>query len=230
MSTMPLYSDPKMENRNKYKRIANNVWWVVLAHGVIILIVGLFLLLQPALSVTLVAQIAGVYLIAINSISLMQWVLGMTRTRPSAQRALFFNVLGLMIGVIIALAPYIIAELLARFLFLFVGVGLVLYGIFHLIQASMARYVDNVSSRNFILGVVWVLVGLLVMIAPITATRIILVILGITAVGVGAALSYFSLYLRRLGNEIVRQIDVEVEREQIIIEQPPEVIPLRPES
>jgi uncharacterized membrane protein HdeD (DUF308 family) len=221
--------DPKAANREKYKLIASNIWWVVMAHGITIMVVGLFLLLQPSFSVSFIAQIAGIYLIVMNTLSIIQWVLGINRNNPHATRTLAINIAGVVIGVIIALVPYLIAELIARFLFLFVGIGLILYGVFYLAQASFARYVDADSSRQFMLGVLWLLVGFLVMIAPLAATRIIISILGIAAVGGGVALAYFSLYLRRLGREIVRQIDVEIEREQILIEPVPDVVPLRPD-
>jgi uncharacterized membrane protein HdeD (DUF308 family) len=220
--------DPKAANREKYKLIANNIWWIVMAHGITIMVVGLFLLLQPSFSVTFIAQIVGIYLIVMNTLSLIQWVLGMNRNRPNATRSLALNIVGVIIGVIVALVPYLIAELIARFLFLFVGIGLILYGVFYLMQASFARYVDADSSRHFLLGVLWLLVGFLVMIAPFAATRLIISILGIAAVGGGVALAYFSLYLRRLGREIVRQIDVEIAREQLVPEPAPEVVPLRP--
>ncbi|MCA9981995.1 MAG: DUF308 domain-containing protein [Anaerolineales bacterium] len=222
--------DPKVENRDKYKRIANNVWWIILTQGVVVLLVGLFILLEPAFSATFVAQIAGIYLIVTNTLSLLQWVLGITRHDANANRSLLVTVLGLIIGIVIALVPSVIAQLVAQFIFLFVGIGLVLYGVFHLIQASMSRYVDSDSSRNFILGIVWLIVGLLVMVAPIVTTRIILAVLGVAGVGAGAGFIYFAFYLRRLGREIVRQIDVEIEREamETELDRVPVSVPLRP--
>jgi len=173
------------------------VWWSFLLRGVFATALGLFALLWPALSASVLALAVGFYCIADGTAGLI------AALRASARgRYLLQPVGSLAIGAVLMFWPEgSLQVLLAAF-----GAWLVIVGGNQVLNARQFAAGDPVRSALMAIGAIVALLGLVLLLAPGGGLVVITWAIGFAALVVGAHLVFFALQLRRL------QRDTEVRR------------------
>ena len=147
----------------------------------------------------MLANFMGVYWLAAGVISL--------RWGASGERARGFSVLAGVIGVLAGLgmlgrnlSPYYVA---AEFFFSIVGMVILLTGLLHIFGGFKKRP-DQVRQRSwtsFLLGLFAVILGLMLIVSPLTRDIWVYLAAGIWALIGGAILIGEALHLRRLSRQ-----------------------------
>jgi uncharacterized membrane protein HdeD (DUF308 family) len=166
-----------------------SVWWSFLLRGVFATALGLFALLWPTLSVSVLALAVGFYLIADGTAGLI------AALRAGARdRALLQPVVSLAIGTVLVLWPEgSLQLLLAAF-----GAWLGVVGLNQVLNARQFAAGDPARTALLAIGAIVALLGLVLLLSPGGGLVLITWAIGLAALVVGAHLSFFALQLRRL--------------------------------
>jgi uncharacterized membrane protein HdeD (DUF308 family) len=174
-----------------------SVWWSFLLRGVFATALGLFALLWPELSVSVLALAVGFYLIADGTAGLIAALRAGARGRYLLQ-----PVVSLVVGAVLMFWPEgSLQVLLAAF-----GAWLVIIGVNQVLNARQFAAGDPVRSALMAIGAIVALLGLVLLLSPGGGLVVITWAIGFAALVVGAHLVFFALQLRRL------QPDTEVSR------------------
>jgi uncharacterized membrane protein HdeD (DUF308 family) len=166
-----------------------SVWWSFLLRGVFATALGLFALLWPTLSVSVLALAVGFYLIADGTAGLI------AALRAGARgRALLQPVVSLAIGTVLMLWP----EGSLQVLFAAFGAWLGIIGINQVLNARQFAAGDPARTALMAIGAIVALLGLVLLLSPGGGLVVITWAIGLAALVVGAHLTFFALQLRRL--------------------------------
>ena len=143
--------------------VAKN-WWLLLILGIVTLIVGIFLMFQPAEGTFVIAILLAIYLVVSGIISIVR---GFGHGVPGGVRALFFigGAIGLLLGLLMfrfaRRDPVELIELLG----IFVAVWFLFSGILQLIGAGSSK-----EGRGWAIfaGIVYLLAGFALLVYPWT--------------------------------------------------------------
>lgn len=144
--------------------------------GILMLIVGVVLLVWPGATLYSFCRVLGWCLLIGGAVSI---IMGITGTRSPAGTAggAVSAILGIVLishpGIVISILPFLIGLAVAG-----AGAGL-------LIRVIAGRSFGNLATMQIIGGVITLAVGLILMFHPITAVKLLMVILGIVLVYYG---------------------------------------------
>lgn len=134
-------------------------WWLLLLLGIVTLIVGVFLMLQPVVGTYVVAVLLALYLVISGIISIVR---GFGHGVPGGVRALLFigGAIGLLLGLLMfRFAPEEKIEILG----IFVAVWFLFSGILQLIGAGSTK---EGRGWGIFAGIVYLLAGFVLLINP----------------------------------------------------------------
>ena len=136
-------------------------WWIVLLRGIAAILFGLAAFLWPTLTLAMLVLIYGFYALADGIIALLAAATGRAKAIPTWW-LVAVGVLGVVTGAVTLLWPGITALVLA----LFIGVWAVAHGVLEIAAAFAARREIGVEWWLIAAGVLSVIFGVLVLIAP----------------------------------------------------------------
>lgn len=175
------------------RRMAEN-WWLFLLRGVLAILFGIAAIAWPGMTLLTLAIIFGVYAIIDGVMSLMAAVRG--DGRMPRWWLTVVGIAGVLAGLIAIFWPDITVLLLITFM----GAWFVIRGIFEIIGAfALRREIDN--EWTLVLGgVVSVLFGLIILIAPGGGALALAWLIGTIAIVGGIMFIGLALRLRRHHN------------------------------
>jgi uncharacterized membrane protein HdeD (DUF308 family) len=151
-------------------------WWIPVLRGIVLLVLGLLMLVQPLWSVTALVWIFGIFAILDGVVAIGQWF--GNRREPGAGWFLLSGLIGIAIGVVVVVWT---PETALVLFYLIAGWVLVL-GVLGII-ASVVLYRARDLGWYWVLtfGLVNVLFGLLLLTHPQESVQVVVVLLGLFA-------------------------------------------------
>ena len=151
-------------------------WWLPVLRGVVLLVLGLLMLVQPLWSVTALVWIFGIFALLDGIVTVIQWFAN--RKEPGAGWFLLSGLIGIAFGVVVVVWTPETAQIL---FYLIAGWVLVL-GILGII-ASVVLYRARDAGWTWVLtfGLVNFLFGLLLLTHPQESVTVVVVLLGLFA-------------------------------------------------
>ncbi|MFN2185776.1 MAG: DUF308 domain-containing protein [Anaerolineae bacterium] len=170
------------------------LWWLSLVRGAIALGLGLALLLAPSMGRPLLAQYMGMYWMASGLLSIVWGVRGARFTRLW----LLAGSVGLIGGLAIVLRALYAPPMDVGLVVTLFGIVAVLTGLLHMAGGYRVRqeYGPRWSRGSFLLGLVQLVLGLLVLLAPGKVPRIVILLAVAWALIGGLGLIRDALQLR----------------------------------
>jgi uncharacterized membrane protein HdeD (DUF308 family) len=173
------------------------IWWLPVLRGVVLLLLGMLMLVQPLWSVTALVWIFGIFAILDGLIAIAQWFAN--RKEPGSGWFLLSGVIGLALGVIVV----VWTPETAQILFYLIAGWVLILGILGII-AAVVLY----RARDF--GWYWVLTfglinflfGLLLLTHPQTVVKVIVVLLGLFAFVGGVVLIVSGFATKHMAKEL----------------------------
>lgn len=134
-------------------------WWMLLVLGIVSLVVGIILLLQPAGSTYVIAVVLAIYLVISGIISIVR-AFGKGLTGGMRALLIIGGAIGLLLGLLMfRLAPQEKIDLLG----IFVGVWFLFSGI---LQLASGASVKEGRGWAIFAGIVYILAGIVLLIEP----------------------------------------------------------------
>ena len=171
-------------------------WWVVLVEGIIALVIGLYVLVQPQQADTWLAQLIGAYVLVNSGLAIYA---GFSGSGPPAEQPFRLVVGGIaLITGLLALTAPLSSTIDTSASFTILGIGLLLAGVIDLASLFIGR--GNLATRlwRVLASGLHVLLGILLLYLSHTGTTAnALLLLGIVGVVVGALLVIYAVRLYR---------------------------------
>jgi uncharacterized membrane protein HdeD (DUF308 family) len=179
--------------------VLRRIWWLPVLRGVVLLVLGLFMLVQPLGTVKALVWVFGVFAIIDGLIAIAQW-LG-NRKEPGAGWWLISGVVGIAFGVI----AVVWTGPTAQVIFYLITLWVLVIGVLGII-ASVVLYRSRDIGWYWVLtfGLIAFLFGLLLLMNPQTSVSIIVVLLGLFAFVGGVVLVVSGFATKQLANELDR--------------------------
>lgn len=179
--------------------VLRRIWWLPVLRGVVLLVLGLFMLVQPLGTVKALVWVFGVFAIIDGLIAIAQW-LG-NRKEPGAGWWLISGVVGIAFGVI----AVVWTGPTAQVIFYLITLWVLVIGVLGII-ASVVLYRSRDIGWYWVLtfGLIAFLFGLLLLMNPQTSVSIIVVLLGLFAFVGGVVLVVSGFATKQLANDLDR--------------------------
>src|ERR1043166_7737302 len=153
-TSMPLSDRPMLHALAK-------CWWALLLRGIAAIVFGILAFVWPGLTLVTLVLLYGAFALVDGVISLIAAFTGSAKPVPTW----WLVVVGLL-GIAAGIATFVMPGITAIVLILFIGAWALVHGIFEIIGAiQLRKEIDN-EWMLILSGVVSVLFGLIVLIAP----------------------------------------------------------------
>jgi len=170
-------------------------WWVVLIRGVLLIALGLYAVISPGMTLVTFSYVLGAFLAADGVLSILLAIFAPVRSRVwKAVR----GVIVLLIGLAIMASPALFGAIAALTLIYIIAAGLIIGGVLDIVIAIRERKAIEGEGWIVLNGVLTVVLGLALTLAPLFAAAALIVMAGIVAIVVGIGAVAMSLRLRRL--------------------------------
>ena len=164
-------------------------WWVLLLQGIAVLILGILLITNTAITVTTLVVFLGIYWLIDGIFSLIQIF---TKTSDLHWGWLLARgILGILAGMYVVRHPLWASILVPTILIIILAIQGIIMGVIGLIQAFKG---DGWGAG--ILGAINILFGIILLASPLIAVWILPIVLGIFGIIGGIALIIFAFKMR----------------------------------
>ena len=155
-------------------------WWLLLLRGIASIIFGVLAFIWPGLTLVTLVLFYGAFALVDGVIALIAAFKGSAKPAPT-----WWLVIVGLLGIAVGLATFVVPGITAIALVLFIGAWALVHGIFEIIGAiQLRKEIDN-EWMLILSGIVSVLFGLIVLIAP-----------GAGALGLVFSISPYSIFFR----------------------------------
>jgi uncharacterized membrane protein HdeD (DUF308 family) len=194
-----MQQDP-MEGRRKAARALARVesglgdlWWAVLVRGILAGLVGLALLVWPSASLDVLVVLVGIFCLADGAVGLA----GALRNGIGGAN-LLQPTLGIVIGLVLLLWP----AASVRFLFIVLGVWVLVFGIGQLWAARQEAVASDERGTLTGIGGIVAALGLILILWPGSGVVTVAWVVALVALLLAALLIFLALRLRRLEQRV----------------------------
>jgi uncharacterized membrane protein HdeD (DUF308 family) len=176
-------------------KAAGSLWWYFLLRGLLLICVGLYVLFRPGLSAVAFVQVLGFLFLLDGILALIAGIMGRT---PSRCATMIRGVFMALVGLFIFAQPTLVAILAITTVLCVVAFFAILNGILEIIAAVRDRGESEGEGSSFLGGILSVVFGVLLFLAPLAFGLLIVRILGIAALFIGVILVVLAFKFRKL--------------------------------
>ncbi|MCO8122814.1 HdeD family acid-resistance protein [Stieleria sp. TO1_6] len=175
------------------------LWWLPLVRGILMIILGAYALFRPGMTIVSFAQVFGFFL-AFDGI--LAIIAGVTGKVPSRGATILRGVIELLVGLFVFANPIFAAGIAGATIVYMIGFGAIFSGVIEIIAAIQDR--KQIEGEGWLIlgGVVAILFGILLLIAPFAFGLTMVRVMGAFAIIGGIASIIFAFRLRGLGTKL----------------------------
>jgi uncharacterized membrane protein HdeD (DUF308 family) len=166
----------------------SDIWWVFLLEGIAALLFGFLLITQPGETLVAIVIFLGFYWLMMGVLEVVRVFID--RSVPWYW-SLLIGILGIAAGVIVLKHPIFAAVLLPTTIVLYLGIIGLIIGAIQIVEGFTGGGIGS-----FALGVINVLIGLILLGAPIAAALAVPLVFGILLLIEGVALIIWAFRVR----------------------------------
>ncbi|QZN87709.1 DUF308 domain-containing protein [Cellulomonas sp. C5510] len=177
--------------------VLRSVWWLPVLRGVLLVVLGLLLLVEPLGTLVALIWVFGVFAVVDGAVVLLQALLA--RGRPGFGWLVAEGVVGIGFGALIMLWP----GATALVLFYLLALWLLVLGVTAVVVAvSQFRARDLAWAGTLVFGLIAFLFGLLLAIRPQGTADVIVTVYGLFAFVAGVVMVVAGLATRSFGRQL----------------------------
>jgi uncharacterized membrane protein HdeD (DUF308 family) len=184
------------------RQIANAIgrlWWMPLVRGVLLMILGGYALFHPGMTVIVLTQVVGIFVIADGVLAVLAGILG---TTPSRGWTIVRGIILILVGVFVFVHAVAIAGITATIVLYIIAIGAIISGVLEIVGAIRDR--EGLEGEGWLMlaGTLAILFGLLLLVAPLAFGMLIVAILGAYAIFYGLSLIVWAFRVRKFGRDL----------------------------
>ncbi|MDF3128213.1 DUF308 domain-containing protein [Kiritimatiellaeota bacterium B1221] len=170
-------------------------WWVLLLRGIFLLILGIYALTAPAITLAVYCQILGFFLLAD---SLVAFVLWFTRKMESRGWMLIRALLTMLVGIFVIAHPLLVGAAVVVTLVMILALHSLLSGALEIYVAIRDRKAIQGEGWMMLSGAFSILFGFVLLSRPLLSAALFIRISGFMAIAYGIAVIFTSLRWKSL--------------------------------
>jgi uncharacterized membrane protein HdeD (DUF308 family) len=185
--------------RQQVAEAIGSLWWLPLLRGVMLIILGGYALFRPGMTVVALTQVVGIFVIADGILAIVAGILGQT---PSRGWTIVRGVIAILIGIFVFGHAVAVAGITATVVLYVIAFGAIVTGVLEVMAAIQER--KEIEGAGWLLlgGVLAILFGVLLLIAPLAFGELVVRVLGAYAIIYGIALAVLAFRVRSLGKAL----------------------------
>ena len=166
----------------------SNIWWLFLLQGIAGIILGLMLLTAPGVTIVALVTFLGFYWLIMGILALVR--VFVDRSVPWIW-SLLIGIVGILAGIFVVRHPLLAALTVPTVIVIILGVEGLIMGVLEIIAGFKGGGIGS-----FILGVIYLLVGLLLLGSPMAAALAVPLVFGVLLLVQGVALIVWAFRVR----------------------------------
>lgn len=185
--------------RQEVPKAISSLWWLPLVRGILLVILGTYALFRPGMSMLVLTQVVGIFIIAEGILAIIAATMGET---PSRGWSILRGVLAILVGIFVFGHSALVAGLTATFVMYLIAIAAIVLGALEIIAAIQDR--KQIEGEGWLIlgGVLAIVFGILLFIAPVAFTEMFVRILGAFAILNGIALIVLAFRIRGFGKAL----------------------------
>ena len=168
--------------------LQSNIWWIFLLQGMAGIILGLMLLTDPGATMVALVTFLGFYWLIMGILALVR--VFVDRSVPWIW-SLLIGIIGVLAGIFVVKHPLLAALTVPTVIVIILGLQGLIMGVLEIIGGFTGGGIGS-----FILGVVYVLVGLLLLGSPMAAVLAVPLVFGVLLLVQGVGLIILAFRVR----------------------------------
>lgn len=165
-----------------------NIWWLFLLQGIAGIILGVMLVTAPGVTLVALVTFLGFYWLAMGILALVR--VFVDRGVPWIW-SLLIGIVGILAGIFVVRHPLLAALTVPTVIVIILGVEGLIMGVLEIIAGFKGGGIGS-----FILGVIYLLVGLLLLASPMAAALAVPLVFGVLLLVQGVALIVWAFRVR----------------------------------
>jgi uncharacterized membrane protein HdeD (DUF308 family) len=193
-------SDPPAKvNVESLAMALSSLWWLPLVRGILLMILGVYALLQPGMTLAIFAQVAGFFLVFDGLLAVIAGVAGQV---PSRLWTIIRGVFAVLAGSFVFAHPVLVAGLTAAFVVSVIGVLAILSGVIEIIAAIQDRKKIEGEGWLILSGILLVLIGVALLATPLLFGLTMIRVLGVLSIMSSIGMIVFAFRMKGLKSEL----------------------------
>ncbi len=176
-------------------RRAAQRWWVLALRGLLLVVLGLYMLFQPKLSLVAYVLLLGAFVIADGALAIVAGIAGWVAARGWT---VVRGVLLLAVGAAIVWQPQLFGKVAGVTLVVLIALASVVSGAVEITVGLRARRDRGGGGWAMFSGALSVLFGVVLICAPLVSLGLLISLSGAVAAFIGVVLIFSALRLRRV--------------------------------
>lgn len=177
------------------------LWWLPLVRGLLLLVLGVYALIQPAMTMTAFAKVAGFFLVFDGILAIIAGAIGKV---PSRIWTIVRGIVAVLAGIFVFANPLLVAGLTATVVVTVIGVLAIVAGVMEIFAAIQDRKEIEGEGWLILSGLILVLVGLALLATPLFFGLNMIRLLGVLAIVSSIAMIVFAFRMRGLKTALAK--------------------------
>lgn len=188
-----------VSSRQQVAEVLSGLWWLPLVRGLFLAVLGGYALFQPGMTVVVLTRVVGIFVIADGILALIAGILGAT---PSRVWTIARGIISLLVGIFVFGHAAAVAGITATVVLYVIAFGAIVSGVLEIMAAIRDRKQLEGEGWLILGGGLAILLGVLLLIAPLAFGQFIVRILGAYAILYGISLVVLAFRMRGLGKAL----------------------------
>ncbi len=186
-------------DRQRVAAAIGGIWWLPLLKGALLLVLGLYALFQPGMTLSALALVIAAFLIAAGVLAIIAGVQGQV---PSRGWVIGRGILEVLVGVFVFANPVLAAGLTTTIVVSILAISSILFGIMEIAAAIQDR--NSIEGEGWLIfgGAMMVVFGVVLLLAPVSFGQFVVRIMGAFAILISISLILFAFRLRKVGQRL----------------------------
>jgi uncharacterized membrane protein HdeD (DUF308 family) len=187
----------KSGGRDDFRLFCSSVWWLVLIRGILIVLLGAFMLSRPLATLVVAMTILGAYWL-IDGVFILVKSLRGRKAYPGWGMGIFVAVLSIIAGLVVLSRPLAATIFTQVFLVYFLAFMALLFGIVSIVTGIRLRREMDGGWSMILGGIFSVVFAILLLSSPLTTVKLIVWAIGVIALIGGISLIIWAFRIRSL--------------------------------
>jgi len=176
--------------------LVKRLWWLTLTRGVFAIVLGLFAIFTPGMTISALFMLFGIFTLLDGIIALG---IGIFAPRAAWGGSVFQGIAGIVIGILVLRYPQTVAAIVV----VFFAIWALVIGLFQTVLAFRLRS-NGTRPWVWVLvsGLVTAFLGLYFLVNPDTGVQVLAITIGVFALIAGAVLIFGAVQVRRFQQEL----------------------------
>ncbi len=199
MNELPSSSGTRNTSREAVAGLIFRLWWLILLRGILLVVVGVYAISRPDMTLLAWTQVLGVFVLADGVLAVVAGIMGWTVSRVWT---IVRGALGILIGMFVLGHPILVGTITAMAVVFVIAFQLIAGGVLEVIVAIRER--KEIQGEGWLIlgGLLSIVFGGILLMAPLASSLTLIRVLGMFAICFGIALIFNSFRMRRLGKTL----------------------------